>query len=191
MRNFVSVVFDDKAQAYKALHELWQLDFAGKITVHGTTVVHRDAQDRITVDAKDTHPVFATVLGVGLGAVLGAMAGPAGVAIGIGAGAALGAATGAVIGGAVDLERSDTQAEAEIETGFVLGHHQSAVIADVSEDWEPHLDDAMQALGGEVHRRSSASLHDAGKLADGFRPVWSYMYPYEYVPGDYPALAGR
>lgn len=114
MRNFVSVVFDDKAQAYddkaqayRALHELWQLDFAGEITVHGTTVVHRDARDRITVDAKDTHPVFATVLGVGLGAVLGAMAGPAGVAIGIGAGAALGAATGAVIGGAVDLERAN------------------------------------------------------------------------------------
>lgn len=190
MRNFVAVVFDDKAKAYKALHELWQLDFAGEITVHGTTVVHRDEQDRITVDAKDTHPVFATVLGVGLGALLGAMADPAGVAIGISAGAALGAATGAVIGGAIDLERSDTRAEAQVETGFVLGHRQSAVIADVSEDWERHLDEAMHALGGVVHRRSNASLHNDGKLADGFRPVHSYMYPYEYVPGEYPALAG-
>jgi uncharacterized membrane protein len=192
MRNFVAVVFDDKARAYKGLHALWQLDFAGEITVHGTTVVHRDDRGRITVDSKETHPVFATAVGVGIGALLGALAGPAGVAIGIVEGAAIGAGTGAVIGGAIDLDRSDTRSEALVDTGFLLGHGESAVIADVSEDWEKHLDMKMHEIGGVVHRRTAASLHNAslhngGTLADGYRPYSDYLYPYEYVPGEAPA----
>jgi len=190
MRNFIAVIFDDKPKAYDGLHALWQLDYAGEITVHGSIVVHRDDHGHIKVDSKETHPVFATTIGVGIGALLGAFAGPAGVAIGVAAGAAIGATSGAVIGGAIDLERSDTRAQALVETGFMLRRGQSAVIADISEDWTPHVDTRMQALGGTVHRRSSSELHDDGRLLDGYRPYASYLYPYEYVPGETPAIAG-
>ena len=190
MRNFVAVVFDDKAKATAGLHAVWQLDFDGEITVHGTTVVHRDAHGRIAVDTKDTHPVFATAVGVGIGALLGAFAGPAGVAVGIAGGAAIGAATGAVIGGAVDMDRSDTRARAQVETGFVLGRGEAAVIADVSEDWEQHLDARMRELGGAVYRRSSAALHHDENPGNDSSPYSDYLYPYAYVPGAYPPLAG-
>jgi hypothetical protein len=118
--------------------------------------------------------------------LLGAFAGPAGVAIGIAGGAAIGAATGAVIGGAVDLDRSDTRDQAQVETGLVLGKGEAAVIADVSEDWEEHLDRCMRDLGGVVYRRSSASLHHDALPGYTFS---NYMYPYAYVPGEYPGLA--
>lgn len=190
MRNFIGVVFDDKAAAYMGLHALWQLDTAGEITVHGTTVVHRDDRGRIMVDSKETNPVFATAVGVGLGALLGALAGPAGVAVGIAEGAAIGAASGAVIGGAVDLDRSDTRAQAMADTGLVLGRGKSALIADVSEDWTMPIDTRMQHLGGTVHRRSSSSIHNEGRLDDGYYPYNSYLYPYEYVPAAYAGNVG-
>jgi uncharacterized membrane protein len=42
MRNYIAVVFDDTTKAYEGLHALWQLDNEEAITVHGTTVVHRN-----------------------------------------------------------------------------------------------------------------------------------------------------
>jgi uncharacterized membrane protein len=113
-----------------------------------------------------------------------------GVAIGIGAGVAIGATTGAVIGGAIDLDRADTRQQALVETGFVLHRGQSAVIADVSEDWTPHVDERMERLGGSVHRRSSDNVQNDGKLHDGYHPSADFLYPYEYVPAEYPARAG-
>jgi uncharacterized membrane protein len=190
MRNFIAVVFDDKAQAYGALHELWQLDFAGQVTVHGTTVVHRDHRGHILVDSKETHPVFATAVGVGIGALLGCMAGPAGIAVGIAEGAAIGAATGAVIGGTIDLERSDTRAQALVDAGFVLGRGKSALIADISEDWNEHLDSRMESRGGSVHRRSRSSVQNDSRNRDGPFPFDNYLYPYEYVPAERAAFSG-
>ena len=174
MRNFVTVVFNDKSLAYQGLHALWLLDGAGEITVHGTAVVHRDDAGHVKIDSKETNPAFATAAGVGIGALLGVLAGPVGLAVG--------AVTGAVIGGALDLDRSDTRDQAILESGFVLESGQSAVIADADEEWTSKIDEAMHSLGGTVHRRSAISVHNDGKLDDGFYPYGTYLYPYEYVP---------
>ncbi|HWN98409.1 MAG TPA: hypothetical protein VNS63_03980 [Blastocatellia bacterium] len=140
MRNYVAVVFNDTSKAYEGLHALWQLDDAAEVTVHGTAVVHRDALGNFQVDTKETHPALATAVGVGVGALLGLLAGPAGAAVGASGGAAIGAATGGMVGVAADLGRADTRDQAAGETGFVLGAGQSAVIADVSEDWTSPID---------------------------------------------------
>src|SRR5271165_5397567 len=153
MRNYVAVVFDDRRKAYRGLHALWALDGEAEVTVHGTAVVHRDSLGEIQVDTKETNPALGTAAGVGIGALLGLLAGPAGAAIGAAGGAALGATTGGVIGVAADLDRADTRSQALDETRLVLGKGQSAVIADVSEEWTAPVDDRMRALGGKVHRR--------------------------------------
>ena len=129
MRNYIAVVFDDSGKAYEGLHELWQLDSAGDVTVHGAAVVHRDNFGQFQVDTKDTHPAMATGVGVGIGALLGALAGPAGAAVGAAGGAAIGAAAGGMAGAAADLSRADTRLQAAGETGLVLRDGQSAVIA--------------------------------------------------------------
>jgi uncharacterized membrane protein len=177
MRNYIAVVFNNKAQAYAGLHGLWQLDRAGDITVHGTTVVHRDSSGEIQVDTKETHPVLATAIGVGVGALLGLFAGPVGIAVGVAAGAGIGAAAGGVIGGLTDLERADTRSRALGDTSFVLGAGQSAVIADVTEDWVSPVDLRMREIGGSVHRRSKSAVRSDEPWYDG-----QYFYPYEYVP---------
>jgi len=186
MRNYVAVVFNNESKAYEALHALWQLDSAGEVTVHGTAVVHRDDLGYFQVDTKETHPALATAVGVGVGALLGALAGPAGAAVGAAGGAAIGAATGGAAGLIADAGRADTRDEAAAETGFVLGYGQSAVIADVSEDWTSPIDTRMGDLGGVVYRRAKSAVEDNVWYDDpGLYPYDYYLYPYEYIPPEY------
>ena len=184
MRNYVVVVFDDTGKAYKALHALWELDDAGEVTVHGTAVVHRDEWGQFLVDTKETYPALATSIGVGIGALLGALAGPAGAAVGAAGGAAIGAATGGVVGATADIARADTRDQAAHETRLIVGAGQSAVIADVSEDWTSPIDTRMRELGGIVHRRAKSDVRDDEWFNDGY-PYDYYLYPYEYIPSRY------
>jgi len=186
MRNYIAAVFDNSSEAYEALHKLWQLDHAEEITVHGAAVVHRDNLGQFQVDTKETHPALATAVGVGVGALLGALAGPAGAAIGAAGGAGIGAAAGGVTGLAVDAGRADTRHEAAAQTAFVLEDGQSAVIADVSEEWTQPIDTLMRGLGGVVYRRAKSDLEDDVWYEDGYYPYDYYLYPYEYIPSRYP-----
>ena len=189
MRNYIAVVFDDTSKAYEGLHALWQMDDEGAITVHGTTVVHRNDWGEYQVDSKDTHPALATAVGVGIGALIGALAGPAGAAVGAAKGAAIGAASGGAVGAAADLGRADTRDQSRYETGWVLGAGQSAVIADVSEDSTFSIDERMRRLGGSVYRRAWSDVRDDKWFDDSLYPYDGYLspydyylYPYEYVP---------
>src|SRR5271167_3444320 len=104
MDNYIAVVFSNDQQAADGLHELWNLDALGQITVHGAAVLHRDDLGYIHVATKQTDPGLRTAVGIGLGALLGALAGPIGVAAGaaaaaaVGTGAAIGATAGGVVG---------------------------------------------------------------------------------------------
>ena len=170
MHNFIAAVFDDSRKAYEGLHELWELDGRGDITVHGTGVIHRDELGMIQVDTKETHP---------------ALAGPAGAAVGAAGGAGIGAATGGAVGMIADLDRADTRQEAADETRFVLGPGQSALIADVSEDRTTPIDRCIQKLGGKVYRRARSDIRDDSWYSPDY-PYGYYLYPYEYVPPTYP-----
>ena len=183
MRNYIAVVFDSSGKAYEGLHALWQLDGTAEITVHGAAVIHRNELGQVQVDTKETHPAFGTAVGVGIGALLGALAGPAGAAVGAAGGAAIGGVTGGVVGAGVDLGRADTRLQALDETRFVLGTGQSAVIADVSEDWTSPIDTRMKELGGGIFRRSKDDLEDDSWFSEYLPDV--YLYPYEYIPSGY------
>jgi len=183
MHNYIAVVFDNRKKAYEGLRALWQLDGEEEVTLHGATVVHRNDWGEYQVDSKETHPALATAVGVGLGALLGALAGPAGAAVGAAKGAAIGAATGGAIGVGTDLARADARDQANVETKWVLGNGQSAIIADVSEDSTLPIDSRMRGLGGIVHRRAWSDVHDDSWFDDSYlHPYDYYLYPYEYVP---------
>jgi uncharacterized membrane protein len=183
MHNYIAVIFNDTGKAYKGLHALWELDGYGDITVHGTTVVHRDEWGQFEVDTKETHPALATAVGVGVGALLGALAGPAGAAVGAAGGAAIGAGAGGVVGITTDVVRADVRDQATDETAFILNVGQAAVIADVSEDSPLAIDSRMRELGGMVRRRAWSTLQDDSWFGE-YIPS-SYLYPYEYIPPGY------
>ena len=184
MDNYIAVVFNNDQQAADGLHQLWNLDALGQITVHGAAVLHRDDLGYIHVASKQTNPGVRTAVGVGLGALLGALAGPIGVAAGAaaaaaGTGAAIGAAAGGIVGLTADGVKSGEHEEAAFQSGLVIHNNQSAVIAEVSEDWTETIDEAMKRLGGKVYRRPKGTV-----LNDSFTDDYyaDYLYPYDYVP---------
>jgi len=178
MDNYVSVAFNSEDKASDALHELWRLDAAGDITVHGAAVVRRDALGYMQVATKHTDPGVRTAIGIGAGALIGALvAGPAGAAIGAKVG--VGAAAGGAVGLTADAVKSGEHEEAAYETSFVLQPGQAAVIAEVSEEWTTPVDTAMRRLGGVVYRRPKSDVRDDSVLGPDYG---YYLYPYDYDP---------
>jgi uncharacterized membrane protein len=182
MDNYVAIVVDNDAKALDALHDIWNLDSSGDVTVHGAAVIHRDKYGHIDVATKDTDPGVRTAIGVGIGVLLGALAGPLGAAAGasVAAGTAMGigAAAGGVAGVTADAIKADEHDQAVYETGFVLPREKSAVISEISEDWTTPIDTMAQKLGGKVYRRAKSDLH-----GDQWGPDYSdYLYPYDYDP---------
>ena len=186
MDNYIAIVFDSDEKAFQGLHALWNLDTAGDITTHGAAVIHRDKFGQIDVATKDTDPGVRTIIGVAIGALLGALAGPIGAAAGVagaasiaaGTAAGIGAAAGGAVGLTADAVKSGEHDEAAYETGFVLKPGQSAVIAEVSEDWETPIDTTMKQLGGTVYRRTKGAVRDNSVFND----YSDYLYPYDYQP---------
>ena len=187
MKNYIAVVFSTDDKAHRGLRALWDLDIEGEVTVHGAAVIRRDDMGHIRVADRNTDLGMRTAMGIGIGALLGLMAGPVGVAAGIAGAATLGVGTavgvGALAGGAVgvtaDVVKEDRRENAAEESFFTLKHGQSAVVAEVSEDFLSILDEAMKPLGGTVYRRESNAHTNAT-----FGPYYygDYMYPYFYEP---------
>jgi uncharacterized membrane protein len=181
--NYIAAVFDTAREASDGLHALWKLDDQGDITMHGAAVIKRDDLGYIQVATKETHPGLRTAVGVGIGALLGALAGPigaaAGASIAAGTAAGIGAAAGGVLGLTGDAVKSGEHEQAAYETGFTLAPGQSAVVAEVSEDWTTPIDTAMTRLGGIVFRRPKGTV-----LNDSFTDDYyaDYLYPYDYDP---------
>ena len=184
MENYIAIVFDGDEKAYEGLHDLWSLDANGEIEVKGAAVVHRGRDGYMDVATKDTDQGLRTAIGIGVGALLGALAGPIGAATAAAAATAagVGAATGSVVGGftglAADADKSDEREQALHETRFVLPRGQSAVLAEVSEEWVTPIDAMAKRLGGVVHRRSKGAVS---------RDEWdfdygTYLYKQDYTP---------
>ena len=187
MSNYVALVFKSDAKAHDALRMLWDMDTSGDLTVHGAAVVRRDNDGYVEVASKHTDAGMRTAVGIGVGVLLGALAGPIGIAgaAALGAGTAMG--VGAVAGGAIGLvgdgvktaDRSD-ELDASV---YRLNNGESAVVADVSEDWPDRLDLAVRAMGGVVHRRYDASNYFGGYAEPYYSNYYNnYLYPYYYDP---------
>lgn len=181
MNTYVAVVFANDDKARSGLRALWGLDEEAEITVHGAAVVRRDDSGHIHVADRHSDLGMRTAMGVGLGALLGLIAGPAGVAAGMSVAAAtgVGAAVGGVVGLTADAVTEEHRENAAVESFFTLKHGQSAVVAEISEEWTSPLDDAMHGLGGIVYRRANTAATNAS-----FEPSYynSYLYPYFYDP---------
>ena len=187
MNTYIAVVFGSDHKAHAGLRALWALDADGLLTVHGAAVVRRDDMGHIRVADRHTDLGLRTAVGVGVGAVLGLLAGPVGVAAGVAGAAALSAGTaaglGALAGGAIGMT-ADAVTENERETAadmafFTLRPGQSAVVAEISEDWTQILDDAMTPLGGTIYRRENSAATNA---AFGENYYNSVLFPYYDEP---------
>ena len=73
------------------------------------------------------------------------------------------------------MDRSD----ADYAAFYTLEYGESAVVADISEDWPYKLNDAVRSMGGVIHRKLNATNY----LNDYARSHYAdYLYPYYYEP---------
>jgi uncharacterized membrane protein len=187
MNTYIAVVFSSDDKAHQALRKLWHLDEEGELTVHGAAVVRRDDMGHIRVADRNSDLGMRTAIGVGVGALLGLIAGPVGVAAGVAGAAAVSAVTatgvgalaGAAVGATADAVKETRRENAAAEAFFTLKHGQSAVVAEISEDWTGVLDDAMAPLGGTIYRRLNNAATNAAFGASYYN---DYLYPYYYEP---------
>ncbi|NEU14972.1 hypothetical protein G3T14_23285 [Methylobacterium sp. BTF04] len=182
MSNYVAMVFKADPKAHEALRKLWDMDAAGDVTVHGAAIVRRDRWGHMNVASESNDAGMRTAIGVGVGMLLGALAGPAGAVAGALAAetaVGIGALAGGAIGLTADAFKSEERDELGLAAFYNLSNGESAVVADVSEDWPDKLDDAAKALGGTIYRK-----YDAISYPDKYdRPFYNnYLYPYYYDP---------
>ena len=145
--NVIVVSFAEDRSAYEAFTNLKELDEQGQVSIKGAAVVQRAEDGRmVTKDSVDTEQLAGTATGGLVGLLVGILGGPFGVLIG--------GATGLLIGSLYDMEDVDETESvlAEISSAMVPG--QTVVLAEVAEQSDEVVDQAMARLGGTVLRRS-------------------------------------
>lgn len=160
MDKFVVVVFPDQANAYKGKCALQDLEAEGSLSVYDAAVVTRGTDGILALDETAPAVPWGTMTGTLIGGLIGLLAGPAGAAIGAGGGAAIGAGGGALAGGFGDLVHYGVNESFFDEVAPILAPGKTALIAEVDEEWVSPLDTRMEALGGEVFRRSRMNHED-------------------------------
>jgi uncharacterized membrane protein len=134
------------------------LDQEGSVSLYATAVIAKDASGRVSVEQEADEGPLGTLVGIMTGTLVGLIAGPAG--------AAAGAAAGAYGGGMFDLVRVGIGTDFVDEVSGSLKPGKVAVIAEIDEDWVTPVDSRMEALGGEVFRRTRGEVVDAQLTAE-------------------------
>jgi uncharacterized membrane protein len=158
MERMLVVVFNDESKAYEASRALNQLDAEGSITIHGESVITKNADGTTTIKQADGDFPVRTVGGTAIGSLIGVLGGP--VSVGVGA------LTGAIAGGFSDLFVAGVDSDFLSEVSNVLTPGKHAVVADISEEWVTPVDTRMEALQGVVFRSSRKSFEDELRARD-------------------------
>jgi uncharacterized membrane protein len=152
MSKFVVAIFSDETRAHEGTRALKELDSEGTLTLYGMAVVARDSSGKLSVkEAADQGPL-GTAVGALAGGFIGLLGGPVGAAVGL--------AGGTMLGSLSDLFNLG------VSSSFVDGVSQkltpgnTAVVAEVDENWVTPLDTRIEAIGGTVMRQWRADVED-------------------------------
>ncbi|HVP68033.1 MAG TPA: DUF1269 domain-containing protein [Anaeromyxobacteraceae bacterium] len=153
MERMLVVVFDNEKKAYEGSRALRQLDKDGSIAVYAAAVLAKGADGKSAVKQGDEAGPWGTLTGTALGSLVGILGGPIGFAVG--------AAGGALIGAIPDLENARVGDDFLADVANALTPGKVALVAEIDEEWTTPVDTQMEALGGEVLRRSLSDVVDA------------------------------
>ena len=163
--NVIVVSFAEDSSAYEAFTKLKELDQQGQVSIKGAAIVQRGEDGRIdTKDSVDDNQLTGTATGGLIGLLVGILGGPFGVIIG--------GATGLLIGSLYDIDDADDTESVLAQISSAIGPGQTVVLAEVDEQSDDVVDQAMAGLGGTVLRRSVddveaeiAAAQDAARAA--------------------------
>ena len=124
-----------------------ELDQQGQVSIKGAAIVQRQEDGRmVTKDTVDTEQLAGTATGGLVGLLIGILGGPFGVLIG--------GATGLLIGSLYDMDDADETESVLAEISSAIRPGQTVVLAEVDEQSDDVVDQAVARLGGTVLRRS-------------------------------------
>ena len=150
MDRMIVIVFDNENKAYEGKNALQQLADEGSIGLYAYAVLAKQPDGTATIKQGDTAGPLATLVGTSFGSLIGLFGGPAGMMIGAAAGMGAGAGMDfANLGIGEDFLDDVTK---ELKPG------KFALVAEVEEDWVTPVNTRMEAIGGNVHRRSLAEV---------------------------------
>lgn len=153
MNKVIFVGFDTEQQAYEGNRALHDMHREGTLTLYNDAIVVKESGGSVAVRrAPDAGPV-GTFGGMVTGGLIGLLGGPVGAALGLG--------TGTLIGAAFDLTKEGVDGDFVEDAGARLEPGKAAVIAEIDEQWQVPLDTRMEALGGNVVRRTQMQIEDA------------------------------
>lgn len=158
MERMLVVVFNDESKAYEASRALNQLDAEGSISIHGESVITKNADGTSTVKQADGDFPIRTIGGTAIGSLVGLLGGPVGMGIGALAGATAGSFSDLFVAGV------DSDFLTDVSATLTPGKH--AVVADISEEWVTPVDTRMEALNGFVFRTTRKNFEDDQRARD-------------------------
>ena len=153
MNKVIFVGFDSEQKAYEGDRALRDMHMEGTLTLYNDAIVVKEPGGNAAVRrAPDAEPVGAFG-GMLTGGLIGLLGGPVGAAVGLGA--------GTLIGAAFDLTKEGIDRDFVEDAGARLAPGKAAVIAEIDEQWQVPLDTRMEALGGNLVRRTQTQIEDA------------------------------
>jgi uncharacterized membrane protein len=153
MNKVIFVGFDTEQKAYEGDRALHDMHREGTLTLYNDAVVVKEPGGKVALRrAPDAEPV-GTFGGMLTGGLIGLLGGPVGAAVGL--------STGTLIGAAFDLSKEGVDREFVEDAGARLEPGTAAVIAEIDEQWQVPLDTRMEALGGNLVRRTQTQIEDA------------------------------
>jgi uncharacterized membrane protein len=155
MNKMLIAVFDNEKSADTGLQALHRLHINGDITLYAARVMLKDANGKMSVKESvvDGPVAEGTIMGLAVGSLIGMLGGPAGMAIGAAAGTLVGAVRDFWMAG-VGIDFIE-EAESFIHAGKV------AVVAEIEEEWVIPVDSALEAVGGQVFRRTRTEVAES------------------------------
>ena len=154
MNKMLIAVFDNETLADAAMHALRKLHAEGDITLYAAGVIARDAAGKVSVLAAAGQGPVGTGVGLAVGAMIGLLGGgPVGMVVG--------AATGSMVGAVRDFWAAGVGLDFVEEAQTYLQPGKVALVAEIEEEWVIPVDSALEALGGQVIRRSRRDVMEA------------------------------
>src|SRR6516225_4473128 len=152
MDRMLVVIFPNESKAYEGRRALQQLDSEGSVSVYAYAVLAKNPDGTATVKQGDDVGPIGTLVGTSLGSLIGVLGGPVGVAAG--------AAAGMAVGSGFDLNNTRVGADFIDDVQKFLVPPNVALVAEVDEEWTTPVDTRMEAIGGNVFRRSLSEVRD-------------------------------
>jgi uncharacterized membrane protein len=157
--NVIAVSFAENSAAYEAFSNLKELDGQRQVSLAGAAIVERDENGQLmTKDQVEDPHLSGTTTGGLIGLVIGILGGPFGVLIG--------GATGLLIGSLFDLEDATDEGSVLATISNTVSPGKTVVIAELSEQSDDVVDNAMARFGGSVLRRSVEDVEAEIAAAD-------------------------